>query len=887
MTLERISLLAFFVLFASACDSGGEGPPSLPGLTGGGEESATTETPSDDVEEPGDDDTTDAPDLCVVDSDCAETPAGICETVTCDVASGECGVGPLETGTSCDDGIHCTINDGCTPEGTCEGEQDSCSDDDACTDDSCSEEEGCSSTKNTAECDDGDPCTLKDTCDDGDCFGEENLCDDDDPCTTGECSADSGECSFEFNTSFCDDGDPCSGNDNCLEGACAGTPLECDDNNSCTVDVCDPELGHCTQTFSEEPCGDDVPCETCNDDEPCTVEDVCMNGQCMGAPNPCEDDNLCTDDACTLGVGCVSTPNSNGCEDGDECTDPGTCTDGACVTENKSCNDGKVCTVDSCNALTGCSHELSSSLLCDDNDECTGEDICTNGSCGGTALTCDDGDICTDDICIKASGCDTTFNQSPCDDGDACTDADSCQQGVCAGSTLTCDDENPCTDDLCDSDTGCEFTANELECDDGNICTENDLCGENECVGTEVNCNDDNPCTNDVCEFEIIDSPGCIYEEISGTLCDDGSICTQDDLCVVGQCQGSYIPGCVTPVCGDDACTFSETCSSCPEDCGQCCGDDLCLAEETCLSCEADCGSCPPSFCDTELVVPYDFCGGDCNPIEGNGACDPNALCVPTIEEPAIGDVYNETAFELGNGACGDACAASFQCAQGSICVNTNGLIETGICAQTCEVGDDTICSEGTTCVANASSPTDGACLPGPSCETDDPDACAGLETNTCIQLKPGTTSGICLHGCTVQNLYGCGDNGVCILRDGTDWDHGTCVGYSSPCNPITHEGCNNTESCVAEGGSAYGGSTTHCVVSGFEGEGAECVATAGTCQSGMLCHEGACTVTCNPSSGSAGCSIGQECKDVSASFNVEASIEGYFLGICGEPASE
>ena len=49
-------------------------------------------------------------------------------------------------------------------------------------------------------------------------------------------------------------------------------------------------------------------------------------------------------------------------------------------------------------------------------------------------------------------------------------------------------------------------------------------------------------------------------------------------------------------VCGDGQCNGSETCASCPQDCGVCppsCGDGQCNGSETCASCPQDCGKCP------------------------------------------------------------------------------------------------------------------------------------------------------------------------------------------------------------------------------------------------------------------------------------------------------
>jgi hypothetical protein len=53
----------------------------------------------------------------------------------------------------------------------------------------------------------------------------------------------------------------------------------------------------------------------------------------------------------------------------------------------------------------------------------------------------------------------------------------------------------------------------------------------------------------------------------------------------------------VQPICGDQSCNGSETCSSCSADCGQCppepvCGDQSCNGAETCSTCSGDCGSC-------------------------------------------------------------------------------------------------------------------------------------------------------------------------------------------------------------------------------------------------------------------------------------------------------
>lgn len=56
--------------------------------------------------------------------------------------------------------------------------------------------------------------------------------------------------------------------------------------------------------------------------------------------------------------------------------------------------------------------------------------------------------------------------------------------------------------------------------------------------------------------------------------------------------QGLYVAG---SSCGDLTCDGSETCSTCPGDCGVCvpiCGDLVCDASESCSTCPGDCGVC-------------------------------------------------------------------------------------------------------------------------------------------------------------------------------------------------------------------------------------------------------------------------------------------------------
>jgi len=90
------------------------------------------------------------------------------------------------------------------------------------------------------------------------------------------------------------------------------------------------------------------------------------------------------------------------------------------------------------------------------------------------------------------------------------------------------------------------------------------------------------------------------------------------------------------PFCGDGSCNGTETCLSCPQDCGECppfCGDGKCNGNETCSTCPADCGECPP-FCGDNKCQPPETCNtcpqdcGECKkPFCGDGECSGNETC--------------------------------------------------------------------------------------------------------------------------------------------------------------------------------------------------------------------------------------------------------------------
>jgi hypothetical protein len=518
---------------------------------------------------------------------------GPCLQAICDAQSGSCSMVAANPGSPCEDGDACTLGDTCG-EGTCQaGVEANCNDGNPCTDDACDPDGGCLSVTNEAPCSDGNVCTQGDLCADGVCGAGEPLnCDDANVCNGAEsCDTQMGCVTGEM--LICDDGDPCNGTETCEPdtGCMAGVGGSCDDGNPCTDDACAGDEG-CIHTPNQA---------DCDDGNQCTTSEHCEAGKCVSTGSlDCSDDNPCTDDSCEAKNGCVSTLNSAPCDDDDLCTVGDHCQLGECIASGAlPCSDGNSCTDDSCNPNTGCQF-LANANGCDDGNGCTEEDVCKGGWCSGVAVICNDGNPCTDDLCDIDLGCVSQANDASCEDGDPCSVNDYCQAGECKpGTPADCDDANPCTDDSC-SGQGCVYIANNGNCDDGNACTNGDYCLAAECLaGEAVVCNDGNVCTDDSCNTDF----GC--ETAPNVVpCDDGDLCTNDDLCAAGECVGGEALNCDDAIsCTEDSC---QPLTGCVHIASQCCGNGNKDAGEDCDDGNTDPGDGCNESCQYESFV-YDL----------------------------------------------------------------------------------------------------------------------------------------------------------------------------------------------------------------------------------------------------------------------------------------
>ncbi|MGB0589573.1 MAG: hypothetical protein ACPGU1_07845 [Myxococcota bacterium] len=396
-------------------------------------------------------------DACTVDEVCEEgtcqsgVPADCGDDNPCTIDGCELTTGctwTVRLGEACDDGDACTTGDVCQMSSLCvpSGAL-ACDDDNACTDDACDTFNGCINTPNQDECDDGQLCTVDDTCKDGVCVGQADTCDDGSECTLDSCDPVEG-CLHQPQFGPCDDDSLCTVEDSCATGTCVGVPDDCDEGNACTVDFCHPVDG-CQHTV--------LAGASCEDGNPCTALDSCDDfGVCLpGTSADCDDGNPCTHDACSVETGCVHTPTTNPCDDQNACTENDMCRDGLCEGDAVICVDGNDCTLDTCSFITGCVY-IDTEDLCDDEDACTTEDVCDAGKCVGIAVDCDDGQPCTTDSCFGEAECDHVIHTGPCEDGNPCTTGDVCVTGICnAGGATDCDDGNVCTLDACTFETGC------------------------------------------------------------------------------------------------------------------------------------------------------------------------------------------------------------------------------------------------------------------------------------------------------------------------------------------------------------------------------------------------------------------------------------------------
>ena len=523
-------------------------------------------------------------------------------TFTCRPSAGPCDVAEACTGTSSTcpadavaaNGVVCLASTGvCAPADTCDGLT-----------------TGCTAVyaPNTTACNDGNACTLGDTCSGtGSCLpGTGTLtCNDQNPCTTDTCVPATG-CQYTNNSNACDDGNVCTTSDFCSNGSCVGS-------GSTVVTPANMQGWILWDDSTDSPTGTATMVTG-----PATPPIRTGSARFLLNPSIADKQNLLLptvyggtrlDSITNLRYSTYRSSVDGGNNlavtlafDMDyDLTDAATPFSGRLVFEPYETFPGGVPqnTWQAWSPLAGkwYASRAPYNALCSQAVPCTWAQVLANWPNAGIGTVFSgvylragspwgafDGNV--DGLTIGVNGVNTTYDFEPastldtCDDGNACTIGDSCNGAICEPgvSTLDCNDSNPCTTDSCSPTTGCVHTNNTIACSDGNACTTGDTCSNGACQpGTgALNCDDSNPCTNDSCN----PTSGCVHTNNSNS-CNDGNACTYGDVCSGGVCAGTTIT-CANDQCNTRACNGTNSCSVVPLTGNACNDGNHCSQNDVC-----------------------------------------------------------------------------------------------------------------------------------------------------------------------------------------------------------------------------------------------------------------------------------------------------------------
>ncbi len=523
---------------------------------------------------------------------------------------------------------------------------------------------------------DADSDGIPDGCDDCDSTLAGTTCNDDDPCTANDVYDTDCNCAGTFadddNDGVCNADDICPGGNDSMDGDGDGIPdfcdtcdgslngVACNDNDPCTINDVYDVLCNCAGTFADDDndgvcnaddiCpggndaldgdGDGIPdfCDDCNnaltgtacdDADPCTVNDAYdVNCNCAGTFADDDNDGVCNvDDIC---------PGGDDSMDGDGDGIPDFCDD-CDGSAPQTCDDGDPCTVDD---VYDVDCNCAGTFVDDDNDGvCNADDICPGGDdaldgdgdgipdfcddCDGSlnGIVCDDGDPCTvDDVYDVDCNCAGTFAD---DDNDGVCNADD----ICPGGNDALDGDGDGIPDFCDD---CDGSLNGVACDDGDPCTVDDVYDvECNCAGTFADDDNDGVCNaDDICPGgdDALDGDGDGIPDfcddcdgsLNGVACDDGDLCTVDDVYDVDcNCAGTF---------ADD------------DNDGVCNADDICPGGNDALDGDGD-GI--PDFCDDCDGSLNGFVCDDGNPCTVDDVYDVDCNCAGTFADDDNDGVCN------------------------------------------------------------------------------------------------------------------------------------------------------------------------------------------------------------------------------------------------------
>ncbi|NUN12113.1 MAG: right-handed parallel beta-helix repeat-containing protein [Myxococcales bacterium] len=774
--------------------------------------------------------------------------------------SGVCSPGPT---LDCDDGADCTI-DICSSadseEATCSHTVTSgfCLIDGVCvTGQSDNPEDPCQRCKpaltktawsagpDGTPCDaDQSGCTVQDTCILGVCTpGETNECEDGLTCTADFCSATGSEtfvCGNSLTGGFClidgqcyekgeqhpnnpcqscrpalstsawsnkNDGVVCEKDNNlctddvCAAGVCTTETTEtCDDEISCTNDVCDPATGECSHSVIKGSCWIDGNCWEAHAQNPANPCLKCKPAQSKTAWSALED-----------GTGCDA--DSNGCTQNDSCQQ-GVCIPGVAP----NCGDGLGCTTDSCvsagpTSFT-CTHPIEST-------KCLIDGVCFSSGGDNPENACQQ---------CKPSTSSTEWtaknNGVACEiDNNGCTQGDSCQGGTCvAGTLVNCNDNKGCTTDGCVS-----LSATTYQC--------TNLIKSGKCLinGVCMDDGDPNP-TNSCQECAPALSTTAYSPRPNGTACDIAG-----PACTIDTCQGGVCVLSGNVNCNDNLACTTDSCSATTNSCVNSVVNNFCLIEGVCWAGQAvnpqnPCQSCKPATSKTTWSNTTN--GTPCN--ADNNGCTVGDVCSGGFCE--AGPTANcSDGLACTTETCVSTGASTFTC---SVAVLKGNCAIAGVCytadeknpAQVCEKctpsksqssfsprADGQVCNADNSACTGGDSCLVGVCVPGPAVDCSDGLPCT----------DDGCTSSGSAYSCThTIKSQRCVIGGECF-KEGEENPQNDCQHCKSATNTTSFTNKNTNAACEAD--------LDPCTDMDYCTNG-QCVASSpSTCDDGTECTQDSC----------------------------------------------
>ena len=570
--------------------------------------------------------------------------------------------------------------------------------------------------------------------------------------------------------------------------------------------------------------------------------------------DPCESDAACADSSPSGSAKCLSY-GDEGKFCGSACGSDGECPQGfACVAEAgaKAGQCRKVSGICPCSPIaieaklaTACSHSSPFGA-------CKGLRGCGAGGLSACSAPIPKAETCNgqDDDCDAQT--DNGIAVAPCVNSNAlgvCAGQTACTAGKlqCVGETpaketcngkdddcdgqvdeSACDDGNPCTEDACNlSLGGCLFAQVTKPCNDGDVCSTDDTCVAGKCQGSAVNCDDGDGCTLDTCDAKAIKA-GCQHGPNPGASCNDKDPCTGGDSCMP---QGASL------VCTGIALAEGASCSDGnPCTLKAACTSGKCKATDTACS---DGNPCTDDSCDAGT-------GGACKYFYNIAACDDANTCT-------LGDAcFAGKCVGLGKTNCDD----QDPCTSDSCDAKQGGCVNTAKSGGSCTDGN--LCTTGDACaVVNGKAVCTGTglkCDDGKPCTSDACNPAFGCEyvfvAGPCDDGDKCTANDLCQAGQCTPGEYVCGEckiNADCKAKEDGNLCNGTLVcekqGHTCVVDPST------IVTCAAPGGGAgvclksvCDAKTAKCGFSSAN-DGQNCD-DSNACTAKDICKTGACVGT-------------------------------------------